>query len=179
MSWRHDHKISTYFDEATGNLRSLTWKNHLDQEDAPGDFPSNVVLSAKGVPLSAFWRRRGQLHRDSDLPAAIYFDEDGRPTMWSWHQHGELHREGGKPALIGFVDGSQTALTAVSFYRHGKPYREAGGEADVEFDPDGTAYNPEGDLVAFEGFNERWLPSPASALIMPQPFRLNNPMPQP
>lgn len=170
MSYRQDHKVRTHFDEASGNLTSLIWTNYLDQEDAPGGFPSKLTLSSSGIPISAFWSRLGKLHRDGDLPAAIYFDDVGLPTMWCWHQNGNLHRDGNKPAEIGFVDGSRKALTGIGFYRNGLPHRENGREASFEFDPDGTAYDGAGNVIPFDGFDESWLPFPVPTLVIPNSF---------
>ncbi|WP_127599607.1 hypothetical protein [Nitratireductor alexandrii] len=157
-SYQEKYSVRTEFNQSTGMPTSMVWENAQGQQDAPGDLPSEMLFSEKGVLECAFWRRGGKLNRPGDLPTRIYYAADtGKPYAFLWDKDDLEHREGDRPSRIIFRQGSEQ-LEELAFCKNGQLFRRAGQNPLFNFHLDGTPVDDNDDPVEFEGFDEKWLP---------------------
>ncbi|MBP0614233.1 hypothetical protein J6595_01335 [Jiella sp. KSK16Y-1] len=163
-TYKQEHRLETAFSEATNKLTWINWTNSRNETEGPGDLPARVVLDEEGNLISAFWKKAGGAHREDDLPSAIYFSQTtNEATMYCWARHGVPSRFGDRPSTIAFDERTGT-LSELQFCRNGKHYRSGDRHAYFSFDPDGTAYDEDGRIIPFDGFDPAWLPEKTKAL---------------
>ena len=99
------------------------------------DEPSVIEVSRRGMIISQFYHKNGELHRDGDKPA--YISKFGAQK---YYKNGEVHRDGDKPAFVYAMgesyyvngklhrDGDTPAVVAkngdMKYYKNGKLHRD-------------------------------------------------------
>lgn len=138
-------------------------ENQFGEEDAPDDLPTHVAFGKYGFVTIAQWRQR----RSVGYPTTLHFEEEtGKLSGADWTDNqGRESREGGLPSSVSFFPATGLPQE-LHFHVNGKPFRPEGKPDYIVFDPDGTAYNEDNEIIQCDDFHADWFKSiPEQSLI--------------